>query len=46
MIEFLDNTTDQTGNGISIGGGGLTILGSGESMTTMKNNLGYTAGSE
>lgn len=31
MIRFLDNATDATGNGISIGGGGLTVIGGGES---------------
>lgn len=46
MIRFLDNTGDIYGNGISIGGGGYTIIGSGESADTMVNNLGYTGGSE
>lgn len=31
MIRFLDNTANTYGNGISIGGGGTTIIGSGES---------------
>lgn len=31
MIKFINNTSDSTGNGIAIGGGGLTIIGSGES---------------
>ena len=31
MIKFIDNTDDPYGNGIAIGGGGLTIIGSGES---------------
>ena len=39
MIRFLDNTTDAYGNGISIGGGGLTIIGGGESATTMQNTF-------
>ncbi len=39
MIRFLDNTTDAHGNGISIGGGGLTIIGGGESATTMQNTF-------
>lgn len=30
-IKFIDNTTDAYGNGISIGSGGLTIIGGGES---------------
>lgn len=31
MIKFKDNTSDVYGNGIFIGGGGLTIIGGGES---------------
>ena len=31
MIKFVDNNDDTTGNGICIGGGGLTIIGGGES---------------
>lgn len=31
MIKFIDNKADTYGNGISIGGGGLTIIGGGES---------------
>ena len=31
MIKFINNTNDFYGNGIAIGGGGLTIIGSGES---------------
>lgn len=31
MIKFINNTNDPYGNGIAIGGGGLTIIGSGES---------------
>jgi hypothetical protein len=46
MIRFIDNTADNYGNGISIGGGGLSIFGSGESADTMVSNLGYTGGSE
>ena len=44
MIRFLNNTSDTTGNGISIGGGGLTVIGSGESAKTMEGIVG--AGSE
>lgn len=44
MIRFLDNTADQYGNGISIGGGGLTILGSGESASDIQGK--YNSGSE
>lgn len=31
MIRFIDNTSDTSGNGISIGGGGSTVIGAGES---------------
>lgn len=31
MIKFINNTSDTYGNGIAIGGGGLTIIGGGES---------------
>lgn len=43
MIRFVDNTSDANGNGISIGGGGLTVLGSGESADTILSNLSLTA---
>lgn len=35
MIKFIDNTSDDYGNGIAIGGGGLTIIGGGESSNLM-----------
>lgn len=44
MIRFLDNTVDSSGNGISIGGGGLTILGSGESASDIQGR--YNSGNE
>lgn len=34
MIRFLNETTTTYGNGISIGGGGLTIIGGGESASS------------
>ena len=37
MIRFIDNTTDVNGNGISIGGGGSTIIGSGESASVCES---------
>lgn len=37
MIEFIDNSSDAYGNGIAIGGGGLTIIGGGESADTVKS---------
>ena len=43
MIRFIDNANDTYGNGISIGGGGLTVLGSGESADTILSNLSLTA---
>lgn len=42
MIRFID-ATDEYGNGISIGGGGLTVLGSGESSDTILSNLNLTS---
>lgn len=35
MITFVDNNADMYGNGICIGGGGLTIIGGGESANTV-----------
>ena len=45
MIRFLDNTGDSYGNGISIGGGGVVIIGSGESASEMEK-LVTAAGTE
>lgn len=45
MIHFLDNTDDAYGNGISIGGGGATIIGGGKSASTAEGLLS-NAGSE
>ena len=42
MIRFIDNTSDGNGNGISIGGGGLTLIGSGESADTLISSLNLT----
>ena len=42
MIKFKDNTIDNYGNGIVIGGGGLTIVGGGESADTVAAQ--YTTG--
>ena len=44
MIRFLDNTADSYGNGISIGGGGLTVLGAGESASDIQGR--YNSGNE
>lgn len=35
MITFINNTNDAYGNGIAIGGGGLTIIGGGESASVI-----------
>ena len=35
LIRVVDNTSDALGNGISIGGGGVTIIGSGESSQNL-----------
>lgn len=45
MIRFIDNTNDNYGNGIAIGGGGPTIIGGGESADAAANSLG-TVGNE
>lgn len=44
MITFVDNTHDIYGNGICIGGGGLAILGGGESTGVLLSK--YTNGGE
>lgn len=40
MIRFIDNTSDTYGNGISIGGGGSTVIGAGESAMSFVTNGG------
>lgn len=42
MIEFMDNTSNNQGNGLAIGGNGLTIISSGESRTKIKTRYGVT----
>lgn len=44
MIRFKDNTADVQGNGLLLGGGGLTVLGSGESANATADL--YTGGTE
>lgn len=44
MIRFIDNTSDEYGNGIYIGGGGAAIIGGGESAATAAAQV--TGGSE
>lgn len=46
MIKFVDNTADEYGNGISIGGGGLTVIGGGESSDTLINGLNLVGATE
>lgn len=46
MIKFIDNTSDAYGNGISIGGGGVVVVGSGESADTVCSDLGISGGDE
>ena len=38
MIRFIDNTSNIYGNGISIGGGGSTVIGAGESAMSYVTN--------
>ena len=44
MIKFINNTSDPYGNGIAIGGGGLTIIGSGESSDVVMGQ--YSSGGD
>lgn len=44
IIKFKDNTSDQWGNGVVIGGGGLVVVGAGESSDTVAAQ--YSAGAE
>ena len=46
MIKWIDNTSDANGNGISIGGGGLVVIGAGESSDTITSNAGVSGGNE
>lgn len=39
MIRFLDNIKNDYGNGISIGGGGLTVIGGGEAAQVLEGTL-------
>ena len=41
MITFVDNNVDTYGNGICIGGGGLTIIGGGESAYSVLDQQTY-----
>ena len=46
MIKFLDNTTDGTGNGILIGGGGVVCVGAGESASALNSASAFSPGTE
>ena len=39
MIRFLDNTENTYGNGISIGGGGVTVIGGGEAAQAVEGTI-------
>ena len=39
MIRFLNNTADAYGNGIEIGGGGLTVVGGGEAASLVSASI-------
>lgn len=41
MIRFINNTVDANGIGISIGGGGLTVIGGGESANLIESQHTY-----
>ena len=43
MICFLNNTSDVYGNGVSIGGGGIVIVGAGESAGTVWSGVNGTS---
>ena len=46
IIRFLVNTSNGDGQGIRIGGGGLTIIGGGESAATVQSGTGYASDAE
>ena len=46
MIRFIDNTVDTYGNGICIGGNGLTVVGGGESGPALITAAGLAGGDE
>ena len=46
LIRFLVNTSNSDGQGIRIGGGGLTIIGGGESAATVQSGTGYASDAE
>lgn len=46
VIDFIDNTNDNYGHGMLIGGEGSVVIGSGESVKAVKDNYGIAANSE
>lgn len=46
MIKFKDNTGDEYGNGVVIGGGGAVVIGGGESADAYYSGASLSAGSE
>lgn len=46
VIDFIDNTSDNYGHGMLIGGEGTVVIGSGESVKEVKNSYGIAANSE
>lgn len=46
IMKFKDNTTDNYGNGVVIGGGGAVVIGGGESADTYYSGAKLDAGSE
>lgn len=46
LIRVVDNTADANGNGISIGGGGLVVIGAGESASNFVSTTGKSGGDE
>lgn len=46
MIKFIDNTENEYGNGISVGGGGVVVVGAGESVNTVFTGSGAKGDTE
>lgn len=46
MIRFIDNTENEYGNGISVGGGGVVVVGAGESANTVFTGAGAKGDTE
>ena len=46
MIKFIDNAGDTSGNGIIIGGGGLVVVGAGESANNLVSAASLPGGQE